>query len=71
MSVLGEGAFSKSGPAPMSVWSKALPLTASWLSTLPGFKSCPGYVRKLPVNWGQAMVFTLVSSTTYNWLVTP
>ena len=32
------------GPALMAVWSKALPLTASCLSPLPGFESLPGQV---------------------------
>ena len=39
-------------PAPMAVWSKALPLTASCLSPLPGFESKSGCVRRLPVTWG-------------------
>ena len=41
----------------MAVWSKAPPLTAHCLSPLPGFKSRPGHVRKLPVTWGWAVVF--------------
>ena len=32
--------------------SKALPLTASCLSPLPGFESCLEHVRKLPVTYG-------------------
>ena len=36
---------------------KALPLIACCLSPLPGFKSQPGHVGKLPVTWGQAVVF--------------
>ena len=39
------------GTTLMAVWFKALPLTASCLSPLPGFESWPGYVRKLPVTW--------------------
>ena len=35
----------------MAVWSKALPLTASSLSPLPGFEFRPGHVRKLSVTW--------------------
>ena len=31
---------------PMVVWSKAMPLTASCLSPLPGFEPQPGHVRK-------------------------
>ena len=31
---------------PTVVWSKAMPLTASCLSPLPGFESQPGHVRK-------------------------
>ena len=46
----------------MAVYSKALPLTASCLSTLPGFESHPGHVRKLPVTWGKAVVFAGYSS---------
>ena len=40
------------GGALMAVWSKVLPLTASCPSTLPGFESLPGQVRKLPMTWG-------------------
>ena len=40
------------GPALTAGWSKAPPLTARCLSTLPGFESRPGHVRKLPVTWG-------------------
>ena len=40
------------GPALMAMWYKALPLTASCLPLLSGFKSQPGYVRKLPVTCG-------------------
>ena len=36
---------------------KALPLTSSCFSPLPGLESKPGHVRKLPVTWGQAVVF--------------
>ena len=39
------------------MWSKALPLTASCLSPMPGFESLPGQVRKLPVTQGQMVVF--------------
>ena len=35
-----------------TVWSKALPLTASCLSPLPGIESLPGYVGNLPVTAG-------------------
>ena len=38
----------------MAVWSKALLLTACYLSPLPRFESPPGHVRKLPVT---AVVF--------------
>ena len=40
-----------------AVWSKAPPLTVRCLSPLSGFESRPGHVRKLPVTWGQAVVF--------------
>ena len=46
----------------MAAWSKALPLTASCLSPLHGFKSWPGHVTKLPVTWGWAVVFPGSSS---------
>ena len=36
---------------------KAPPLIACCLSPLPGFESQPGHVGKLPVTWGQAVVF--------------
>ena len=39
------------------MWSKAPPLIARCLSPLPGFESQPGHVGKLPVTWGQAVVF--------------
>ena len=45
------------GPALMAVWSKAPPLTARCLSPLPGFKSRPGYLRKLLVTLGWAVIF--------------
>ena len=45
----------------MAVWSKALPLTASYLSTLSGFESQSGQVKKLPVTWGQAIVLAWYS----------
>ena len=32
----------------MALWFKQFPLTASCLSPLPGFKTWPVYVRKLP-----------------------
>ena len=59
----------------MSVWLKALPLTASSLSPMPGFAQSQ-YVRKLPVTQtlGVRRWFSLgtrVSSTKYNWLVMP
>ena len=57
----------------MAVWSKAPPLTACCLSPLPGLEFRPGHARRLPVIWGKAAFFLLVtpvSSTTYNWLVT-
>ena len=34
------------------MWSKVLPLTASYLSPLPGLESQLEQVRKLPVTWG-------------------
>ena len=40
------------GPALMAVWSTALPLTASCVSPLTGFKSHSGLVGKLLVTWG-------------------
>ena len=40
-----------------AVWSKAPPLIARCLSPLPWFESQPGHVGKLPVTWGQAVVF--------------
>ena len=46
----------------MTVWSRALPLTASCLSPLPGFESWPEHVRKLPVTWGEAVVFARYSA---------
>ena len=45
------------GPALTALWSKAPPLIARCLSPLPGFESQPGHVGKLPVTWGQAVVF--------------
>ena len=41
----------------MAYLSKAPPLTARCLTSLPGFESWPGQVRKLPVPWGKAVVF--------------
>ena len=41
----------------MAKWSKAVPLTASCLSPLAGFESKPGYLSKLPVTWGQVLIF--------------
>ena len=49
-----------SGPALMTVWSKALPLAASCLSSLPGFEFWPGHVRKVSVTLGEAVVFRRV-----------
>ena len=46
----------------MAVWSKALPLTDSYLSPLSGFIYCLGHVRKLPVTWGKVVVFVGYSS---------
>ena len=40
------------GPALMALWSKALPLTSSFLSSLPGSESQQRHVRKFPVTWG-------------------
>ena len=40
------------GTALMAMWYKALPLNASHLSPLYGFKSQLRHVRKLPVTWG-------------------
>ena len=57
----------------MAVWSKALPLTASCLSQLPGFKSwwpCEKVASDLWLDGGFPLVFP-VSSTSYNWQVTP
>ena len=36
----------------IAVWSKALPMMASYLSQLPWLESHPWHVRKLPVTWG-------------------
>ena len=51
----------------MTVWFKALPLTASYLSQLPGFESWLEHVRKLAqdLKYGGS---SLLSSTTYHWL---
>ena len=46
----------------MAVWSKVLPLTASCLSLLIEFEYHSGYVRKLPVTCGGAVVFSEYSS---------
>ena len=56
----------------MAVWSTVLPLPASCFSPMPGFEYRPGDVRKLPVTWSPAKVFTRyykLSSATSNWLV--
>ena len=45
----------------MAACSKALPLTASCLSPLPGLESRLGQVRMLPATWGWAVVFTRYS----------
>ena len=61
------------GPALRTAWSKVLPLTASGLSPLPGYEFRQGHVRKLPVTLDIGGGFrrgTMVSSTSYNWLVT-
>ena len=42
----------------MAEWSKAPSLTACCLSPLPRLESRPGHVRKLPVTWCWAVVFT-------------
>ena len=42
--------------------SLTLPLTASFLSPLFGYESYLGHVRKLPVTWGQVVVFARYSS---------
>ena len=39
-------------PAQMAVWSKALPLTSSCLSPLPGSEYCLGHERIMPVTCG-------------------
>ena len=49
-------------PALMAVWSKALPLNAGCLSPMPLFDSRPGHMSKLPVAWGEAVVFAGYSS---------
>ena len=41
---------------PYGIWSKALPQTASYFSTLPWFESQPRCVRELPVTWGWTVV---------------
>ena len=50
--------FTMGGLVSMAVWAKVLPLTASCLSQLSGFKYHQGYVRKMPVNWGYVVVFS-------------
>ena len=49
--------YIESGPTLMAELSKALPLTASYLSPLPEFESRPGHFRKLTVTRGHAVVF--------------
>ena len=58
------------GPAPVVVWSNALPQTASYLSPLVGFESRPGHVNKLPVTWVRRSFSpgSPVASAAYNWL---
>ena len=46
-------------PTLMAVWPIALPMTASCLSPLTRFESLQEHVRKLPVTWGEAMVFAV------------
>ena len=41
----------------MSVWSKAMPLTARYLSPPHVFETRPRHVRKLSVTWSYAVVF--------------
>ena len=45
------------GLALMTVLSKALPLTASYIPPLSGFESHLGSVKKLPVTWCKAVGF--------------
>ena len=61
------------GPALMAEWSKALPLTTSCLSPLPGFESHLGTCEKVTCDLrlgGGFRRILQVSSTSYNWLVT-
>ena len=53
-------AFSRAGACLMAERSKATPLTAGCLSSLPGFESRPGHLRTLPVTCSKAVVFRLV-----------
>ena len=45
-------------PVLMAVWSKALPMTASCLSPLPGFESLLGHEGMMPLTWDQAVDFS-------------
>ena len=67
---LSRNGKSMTGPALMAVWSKALPLTASYLwlwvrLTLAMWESCQWLGL-----WRWFLAGTPVSSTSYNWLVT-
>ena len=50
---------------------EAPPLTFPYLSTLPGFESRLGYVRKLTVTWGYAIVSTGYPDFLHPQLSTP
>ena len=58
-------------PALRAMWSKALPLTASCLSSLSGFES-PETCEKVASDLRSICFLpgTPVASTSYNWLVT-
>ena len=50
----------------MAEWSKALPLTASCFSLLPGFESWHGHLRHLSATWGKAVVCAGYSDFLYH-----
>ena len=55
--VLIDCSSTRAGACPDGRVFKALPLTASCLSPLPGFESEPGHVRNLPITWDEAVFF--------------
>ena len=57
----------------MAMWSKTLPLTASYLSPLPGFQIPAGLREKVTTDLGLGGGFRRIRpdmSTSNNWLVT-